>query len=61
MKPTLHLPSEANPGAVLNSHESKSTHRDIATHTLLSAYLTVLIRDFSKRTAQKVVSVVIII
>jgi hypothetical protein len=61
MKPTPHLCSEANTHAVLSSHKSKSAHRDITTHTLLSAYLTVLIRDFSKRTTQKVVFVVIII
>ena len=61
MKPTRHLSGEASTQAVLNSHQSKSAHRDIATHALLSAYLTVLIRDFSKRTTQKVVSVVIMI
>lgn len=54
-----HLSSEAKPHPVL-SHQSESAHGDTATHTLLSAYLTVLIRHISKRTTQNVVSVIII-
>lgn len=49
MKPTpRHLSSEANTHPVLSSHQNKSAHGYIATHTPISAYLTVLIRDFQK-------------
>lgn len=44
-----HLSSEWNTHPVLSSHQSESAHGDTDTHTLLSAYLTVLIRGISKR------------